>query len=296
MSLHLQASDPLPGVRVQDSVQWAAIQQQMQGGVSLTPLLPIGDDAGVVWIPKNGCSTIKRAWLQLQGCSEASHLVEPHAASLPHTHWLNRDELHAVAPHRSLMAIWRDPIDRFVSACRSHLRELTSSAIDAKLRNHSNGDEELYQQTVEFHDELFASHGLASFSAEGDPVEVMNAVALQLPQWIQCHIDWSHHTLPQVAYLGGDPSVYHSLLGMEQITPLMQRWQQVSGVVLDATPQHVSSELTNDDSWRCLQRDQLSPAALDALQQFYAADWAFLELAQQRLGPMQTEEPARQAA
>ena len=295
MSLQLQASDPLPGVRVQDSAQWAAIQQQLQSGVSLTPLLPLGDDAGVVWIPKNGCSTIKRAWLQLQGCPADQLPDQLHHAVLPHTHWLNRDELHAVAPHRRLMAIWRDPIDRFVSACRSHLRELTSPAIEAKLRRFSNADEALYQQTVEVHDALFASHGVASLPAECDPVEVMNAVALQLPQWIQCHIDWSHHTLPQVAYLGGDPSVYFSLLGMEQITPLLQRWQEVSGVLLDATPQHVSSAMTNDDPWRGLQRDQLSPASLDALQQFYAADWAFLELAQQRLGPMQAE-PARQAA
>ena len=29
----------------------------------------------------------------------------------------------------------------------------------------------------------------------------------------------SHRTAPQVSYLGGDPSAYHSLLGMEQITP-----------------------------------------------------------------------------
>ena len=295
MSLQLQASDPLPGVRVQDSAQWAAIQQQLQSGLSLTPLLPIGDDAAVVWIPKNGCSTIKRAWLQLQGCPLDQLPDEPHNAVLPHTHWLNRDELHAVAPHRSLMAIWRDPIDRFVSACRSHLRELTSSAIDAKLRCSSNGDEALYQQVLGYHDELFASHGVASFPAECDPVEVMNAVAQQLPQWIQCHIDWSHHTLPQVAYLGGDPSVYFSLLEMEQITPLLQPWQEVSGVLLDATPQHVSSALANDDPWRGLQRDQLSPAALDALQRFYAADWAFLELAQQRLGPMQPK-PAREKA
>ena len=64
MSLQLQASDPLPGLRVQDSAQWAAIQQQLQSGVSFTPLLPLGDDGGVVWIPKNGCSTIKRAWQQ----------------------------------------------------------------------------------------------------------------------------------------------------------------------------------------------------------------------------------------
>ena len=295
MSLQLHASDPLPGLRVQDSYQWAAIQQQLQSGASLTPLLPLGDDAAVVWIPKNGCSTIKRAWLQLQGCPADQLPDHPHIAALPHTYWLNPEQLHAVAPHRSLMAIWRDPIDRFVSACRSHLRELTSPAIAAKLRRFSNGDEELFQQVVVKHDALFASHGVASFSAEFDPVEVMNAVALQLPQWIQCHIDWSHHTLPQVAYLGGDPSVYFSLLGMEQITPLLQRWQQVSGVLLDATPQHVSAALADNDPWRGLQRDQLSPSALDALQQFYAADWAFLELAQQRLGPIQTE-PARQAA
>ena len=292
----LQAHDPLPGRRVRDPGRdWPQIQLQMRAGGQLSPLLPLGGDAGLVWAPKNGCSTLKRVWLQLQGADCHRPGFDPHSAALPFTHWLNSEELCGVSEHRSLVAIWRDPIDRFVSACRSHLRELTSSAIDAKLRHHSNGDEALYQQVVGYHDELFASHGVASFPAACDPVEVMNAVALQLSQWIQCHIDWSHHTLPQVAYLGGDPSVYFSLLGMEQITPLLQRWQQVSGVLLDATPQHVSSELANDDPWRGLQRDQLSPAALDALQQFYAADWAFLELAQQRLGPMQPE-TARQAA
>ena len=250
MSLQLQANDLLPGLRVENSAQWAAIQQRLQRGASLTPLLPIGDDAGVVWIPKNGCSTIKRAWLQLRGCRPDQLPDQPHHAVLPHTHWLSRDELQAVAPYRSLMAIWRDPIDRFVSACRSHLRELTSPATEAKLRQFSNGDEVLYQQAVEFHDALYASHGVASFSAESDPVEVMNAVALQLPQWIHCHIDWSHHTLPQVAYLGGDPSMYFSLLGMDQITPLLQRWQQVSGVVLDASPQNASAERADNDLWR----------------------------------------------
>ena len=185
------------------------------------------------------------------------------------------------------MAIWRDPIDRFVSACRSHLRELTSPAIEAKLRNHSNGDEALYQQAVEFHRELFSNLGVESISPDCDPVEAMNAVALQQPQWIHCHIDWSHHTLPQVAYLGGDPSVYHSLLGMEQISLLLQHWNQASGRTLDATPQHVSADFADNDPWRRLKRNQLSPAALNALQQFYAADWAFLELAHQVLGPMQ---------
>ena len=67
MTLHLQANDPLPGLRVHNAAQWGAIQQQLQSGATLTPLLPLGEDAGVVWMPKNGCSTIKRAWLQLQG-------------------------------------------------------------------------------------------------------------------------------------------------------------------------------------------------------------------------------------
>ena len=91
---------------------------------------------------KNGCSTIKRAWLQSQRCSEPLLLDEPHRAVLPHP-WLNREELQAVAQYRSLIAIWRDPIDRFVSACRSHLRELTSAAVHEKLRRYSKGDDTL---------------------------------------------------------------------------------------------------------------------------------------------------------
>ena len=91
MTFPLQASDPLPGVRVQELAHWSAIQVHLQGGASLTPLLPLGDDAGIVWVPKNGCSTIKRAWLQSQRFSEPLLLDEPHRAVLPHTHWLNRE-------------------------------------------------------------------------------------------------------------------------------------------------------------------------------------------------------------
>ena len=36
-------------------------------------------------------------------------------------------------------------------------------------------------------------------------------------------------------------------------------------------------------------REQLNPAALKALQLFYAADWAFFELALQMLGPMESD-------
>ena len=286
MSLQLQASDPLPGMRVHDSAQWAGIQQQLQNGASLTPLLPIGDDAGVVWIPKNGCSTLKRVWLQLQGADCQRPGFDPHSAALPAAHWLNPEELRAVSEHRALVAIWRDPIDRFVSACRSHLVELTTGAIHAKLRA-SSPDQGSFENALRFHDELFAGHGVHSFADDADPVDVMNQAALQLPAWIACHIDWSHHTIPQTRFLGGDPRCYRTILGMEQIDALVAHWAKASGLPLDLTPQHVSSNEAMENPWRRLRRDQLSQEAISALQNFYAADWAFLELAQQQLGPWQ---------
>ena len=82
----------------------------------------------------------------------------------------------------------------------------------------------------------------------------MNAVALQLGAWIVCHLDWSHHTLPQVSHLGGDPSLHSSILGMDWIDVVLHNWQEARGVRLDRTPQHVSSAVASNDPWRCLQR------------------------------------------
>jgi len=65
--------------------------------------------------------------------SPSSH-DDVHGVSQLHTHWLQAEELKAVAQHRAIVAIWRDPIDRFVSACRSHLVELTTGRIVAKLQ------------------------------------------------------------------------------------------------------------------------------------------------------------------
>ncbi len=282
--LTLKPEDPIPGVRVQTGDDWAQIQLRLRQGETLTPLLPLGADAGLVWIPKNGCSTLKRAWLQLQGTPSAEIHSQIHQAVLPSTHWLRPHELSAIAQHRALVAIWRDPIDRYVSACRSHLVELTSSRIHSKLQANTQGNPQAYEQALSFHQQLFAEQGVRSFDNTADPMEVMNAVALQLPAWIQCHIDWSHHTIPQVSYLGGDPRPYATVLGMEQIDWLLQQWGQSAGIQLDTTPQHVSQELEQADPWRRLQRDQLSPDAIVALHRFYAADWAFLELAQQILG------------
>jgi len=265
---------------------WAQIQIQMREGVHLSPLLPLGGDAGLVWIPKNGCSTLKRVWLQIQGVDCTAPGFDPHSAALPPTHWLNPEELRAVSEHRALVAIWRDPIDRFVSACRSHLVQLTNGALFAKLRSCSP-DEMSYQRALDFHDRLFARFGVCSFADDSDPVDVMNQAALQLPSWIACHIDWSHHTIPQINFLGGDPSCYRTILGMEQINALASHWSKKSGLPLDLTPQHVSSDEAIDNPWRRLRRDQLSSEALAALERFYAADWAFLELAQQQLGAWQ---------
>lgn len=276
---------------MRNCADWASTQQHLQGGGTLTPLLPLGNDAAIVWVPKNGCSTLKRVWLQLQGCRDERFLSDPHGSALHHTYWLAPEELKIVAEHRALIAIWRDPIERFVSACRSHLIELTRSKIELKLRR-ATEDEATYQGALEYHRNLFLKHGIASFADDSDPVYVMNAVALQLPLWIPCHIDWSHHTIPQVAYLGGDPGCYHSLHGMENINELIQQWQTVSGMEIDMSSQHVSRDLEEENHWRRLKREHLTPEALRALHQFYAADWAFLELAQTVLGTERSHQRA----
>ena len=281
--LKLHAQDPLPGRRVGADTDWSQIQLQMREGASCSPLLPLGSDAGLVWIPKNGCSTLKRVWLQLQGLDCKEPGFDPHLATLPYTYFLSPEELEAVAEHRSLVAVWRDPIDRYVSACRSHLIELTTSSIHTKLRLNS-ADSSHYDDLVRYHDELFARYGIGSFADDVDPVLAMNQVALQLPAWTACHLDWSHHTIPQVCFLGGDPSCYRTILGMDEINSLVAHWSARSDLGIDVTPQHVSEGSTINTQWRQLRRDQLSPEAIAALQSFYAADWAFLELAQQRLG------------
>jgi hypothetical protein len=271
---------------VSDGASWADVQQRMRGGETLSPLLELGADAAYVWVPKNGCTTLKRAWLQLRGYAVEQHLPV-HNAVLGETIWCTPEELRAVADQRKLLAIWRDPIDRFVSACRSHLSGLTTTQLHTKFQGVSTGSPDVYQGMVAYHDQLFAEHGVQSFADHSEPAEVMNTVALQLGAWITCHLDWSHHTLPQVSYLGGDPSVYTSILGMEQIDAVLQHWQQASGVVLDRTPQHVSTVVASNDPWRRLQRQDLTPEALSALQRFYAADFAFIALAQQVLGQWQ---------
>ena len=284
--LTLQASDPLPGLRVRTNDDWARVQQAMQRGQILTPVLPLGDDAAYIWIPKNGCTTLKRAWFQLQRGSiqELTGVMDVHGVVHAHTHWLRPEELAAVARHRRLMAIWRDPIDRFVSACRSHLVELTTERLRARFQATARGDQSVFNDLLRWHHDRFTAHRVRSFSSDAAPAAVMNQVALQLPAWSQCHIDWSHHSLPQVSFLGGDPSLYHTILGMESIESVIHHWSSVSGLELDASPQHVSATLAAEDPWRRVHREQLSVEALQALETFYAADRAFLALAQHKLG------------
>ena len=84
----LQASDPLPGLRVRTNADWTTVQQLMQRGRSLSPLLPLGGDAAYVWVSKNGSSSLKHAWLQARFGADsvpASHL-ERHSAVHAHTH------------------------------------------------------------------------------------------------------------------------------------------------------------------------------------------------------------------
>ena len=275
-------SHQLPGFQIQSQPEWAQMQIDLRNGLTRIPVLPLGHDAAYVWIPKNGCTTLKRAWLSSQG-----HAIDNvHQNALVHTTWMNPAEFEAVAQERTVVAIWRDPIDRFVSACRSHLKVLTTGAIRSKLWLATTGEKIRFQEALESQDRLFKRHRLCSFDDDLDPSIVMNRVALQLPAWITCHLDWSHHTIPQVSYLGGDPSRYSTILGMEQIKDLVHHWGHASGRNIDPSPQHVSAERTVDDRWRRLQREDLNEQAVIALKDFYRVDYEFLDLAQSVLEPL----------
>lgn len=275
-------SHQLPGFQIQSQPEWAQMQIDLRNGLTRIPVLPLGHDAAYVWIPKNGCTTLKRAWLSSQG-----HAIDNvHQNALVHTTWMNTAEFEAVAQERTVVAIWRDPIDRFVSACRSHLKVLTTGAIRSKLWLATTGEKIRFQEALESQDRLFKRHRLCSFDDDLDPSIVMNRVALQLPAWIACHLDWSHHTIPQVSYLGGDPSCYSTILGMEQIQDLVQHWRSASGRDLDLSPQHVSAERAVVDRWRRLKREDLDMESLKALKDFYSVDYAFLDLAKSVLPPL----------
>lgn len=271
------------GMQVSAPGQWAGVQEAMRSGQVLAPLLPLGSDAGWIWIPKNGCSTLKKVWLQIHGLMASDH-QDVHGAVLPETQWLKPEELQAISKERKLVTIWRDPIERFVSACRSHLQELKTERVIAKLQAYAAGDPQLFQKALAWHHQLYQQMGVESFSASIDPVVMMNQVALDLERWIPCHLDFSHHVIPQVCFLGSDPGIFTLVLGMGQITDLARHWAAVSGVSVDLSQEHVSENLL-DDSFRGVQVVDLQPEARAALERFYAADRLFLELSQVQLGP-----------
>lgn len=272
----------LPGRVVGRDLGWADVQQAMREGHPLSPLLPIGSDTAYLWIPKNGCSTLKRAWLLCHGPTEHEPIAAAadhdaiHAAALAHTHWLTPTELRQVARQRRIVAIGRDPIERFVSACRSHLRELTTPRFLACLIASAGDDRAAYEATLTFHHELLARHGVASYDENTDPVQMMNEVAVALPRWIPCHLNWSHHTLPQTSFLGTDPAPIASLLPMDAIDALVESWGRTSGRPVPPEPLHSSAPMAEADPLRRLAVGDLHAEALAALRFFYGGDRSFL--------------------
>ncbi|WP_413351141.1 hypothetical protein [Prochlorococcus sp. MIT 0707] len=284
--LRLKPGEPIPGLRCDHQDGWLDVQLIMLNGETLSPLLPLGSDAAYVWVPKNGWSSLKRAWLQASGTITDVNELEStyvHGAVMPFTHWLRPDEFRAVAEYRNVIAIWRDPIDRYVSACRSHLNQLTTKSINARLTLHANGDQSLFARTRAAYDSMFKSFGIQSLDDNVDPRDLMNDVALCLPAWTRSFLEWTHHTLPQTSFLGKDPSLYTTVLGMHQIGELITQWQNASGQYIQPKAENVSKDYTND-LFRHLSRDDLRPEALEALERFYACDRNFLEQAQKQLG------------
>lgn len=285
-TLRLKPGDPIPGLRCDHQERWLDLQLIMLNGETISPLLPLGSDAAYVWVPKNGCSSLKRAWLQASGTITNITELEStyvHGAVLPFTHWLRPNELRAVAEYRNLIAIWRDPIDRYVSACRSHLNQLTTKSINARLNIHARGDQSVFDRNHAKYDSSFRKLGIQSLDDNADPRDLMNQVALELNAWVCSFLEWTHHTLPQIRFLGNDPSLYTTILGMNQIGELVNQWRNASGQYIQQKAENVSKDHV-DDPFRMLSRGDLNSQAIDALESFYACDRDFLEHAQEKLG------------
>ncbi len=285
-TLRLKPGDPIPGLRCDHQERWLDLQLIMLNGETISPLLPLGSDAAYVWVPKNGCSSLKRAWLQASGTINNITELEStyvHGAVLPFTYWLRPNELRAVAEYRNLIAIWRDPIDRYVSACRSHLNQLTTKSINARLNIHARGDQSVFDRNHAKYDSSFRKLGIQSLDDNADPRDLMNQVALELNAWVCSFLEWTHHTLPQIRFLGNDPSLYTTILGMNQIGELVNQWRNASGQYIQQKAENVSKDHV-DDPFRMLSRGDLNSQAIDALESFYACDRDFLEHAQEKLG------------
>ncbi|MFL0725762.1 MAG: sulfotransferase family 2 domain-containing protein [Prochlorococcus sp.] len=285
-TLRLKPGDPISGLRCDHQERWLDLQLIMLNGETISPLLPLGSDAAYVWVPKNGCSSLKRAWLQASGTITNITELEStyvHGAVLPFTHWLRPNELRAVAEYRNLIAIWRDPIDRYVSACRSHLNQLTTKSINARLNIHARGDQSVFDRNHAKYDSSFRKLGIQSLDDNADPRDLMNQVALELNAWVCSFLEWTHHTLPQIRFLGNDPSLYTTILGMNQIGELVNQWRNASGQYIQQKAENVSKDHV-DDPFRMLSRGDLNSQAIDALESFYACDRDFLEHAQEKLG------------
>ncbi|MFL0758399.1 MAG: sulfotransferase family 2 domain-containing protein [Prochlorococcus sp.] len=285
-TLRLKPGDPISGLRCDHQERWLDLQLIMLNGETISPLLPLGSDAAYVWVPKNGCSSLKRAWLQASGTITNITELEStyvHGAVLPFTHCLRPNELRAVAEYRNLIAIWRDPIDRYVSACRSHLNQLTTKSINARLNIHARGDQSVFDRNHAKYDSSFRKLGIQSLDDNADPRDLMNQVALELNAWVCSFLEWTHHTLPQIRFLGNDPSLYTTILGMNQIGELVNQWRNASGQYIQQKAENVSKDHV-DDPFRMLSRGDLNSQAIDALESFYACDRDFLEHAQEKLG------------
>jgi hypothetical protein len=285
-TLRLKPGDPIPGLRCDHQERWLDLQLIMLNGETISPLLPLGSDAAYVWVPKNGCSSLKRAWLQASGTITNITELEStyvHGAVLPFTHCLRPNELRAVAEYRNLIAIWRDPIDRYVSACRSHLNQLTTKSINARLNIHARGDQSVFDRNHAKYDSSFRKLGIQSLDNNADPRDLMNQFALELNAWVCSFLEWTHHTLPQIRFLGNDPSLYTTILGMNQIGEVVNQWRNASGQYIQQKAENVSKDHV-DDPFRMLSRGDLNSQAIDALESFYACDRDFLEHAQEKLG------------
>ncbi|MCA0922806.1 sulfotransferase family 2 domain-containing protein [Pseudooceanicola nanhaiensis] len=193
--------------------------------------------------PKVACTSIKYMCFEI----ENDRPFEPfmangvmkyvHEAVYPGRRF--QDVQHAAIKDHVRLAVVRDPIARFLSCYSNrvvHHKELSVRKAGAKLKQ---------------------------FGLKPDPT--LEEFANRFGAYRKCSDSIRHHTAPMVNFLGKDPGYYENVYNLRDIGQCVERISQIVG-----RPLELGRHQTGGPK---LSVDDLSPAQIDKLKQFYAVDY-----------------------
>lgn len=196
-------------------------------------------------IPKNACSTVKRALIGLIEPDDHARITAPGARFDIHDYcwhrldfWMTRSQLAGLAGFR--FTIIRDPIDRLISA-------------------HAN-------RVFDKHDLELPGTNRRLLQRRGLPLRPdLDTFALNLAFYSRANVSIAHHTRPQATILK-DVSLFDEIYRTDELSRLAGDLKARCGIDVDFGHANRSE----------MRKGQLSPTALAAARDFYRRDYEML--------------------